>query len=586
MLDRRFIDFISDNYYDEIYDLIKSKLSHNIILNDIDIIFCKLFDKYNTRFYGYITVVGNLSNANYNSDNEFTNNYYVVFEGNFAENTIKLFDMSLEFDEPKYMKGISLDNSFYPYISKEKYNDIAETFIEKYYSEYSTENPIDIKKVVDNIGLKIEHKKLSSNSDIFGKICFADHDEYKKNTIYMDIEAENLFGSGQGSMFFTIVHECVHWFIHRKYFLFQFLFNGNDGNIDCRLKISNNKEIRNIELQADKIASRILMPENDFKTKYFEFCRKYINKSDEAKSMRIVINALVAFYHVSKKAILIRLNDLKYNLVGIYEYIDDRYVEPYIFNDTSYNNNINLSYSISDFEFLKLCMLDEGFRKLIRTNKYTLVDKHVIINDKKFLYNDEFGNTKLNSYARNNIEICCIPFVYEYENINYYHKESISFCRSNNKNKNTISKIYVPDEYYYKNQPSIENFMKDFEFIKDELVNMPGNFGEALKYVMDNRKVTIEKAAELSGLSTRTINRLRNKKEKVSLKSILAIIIGLKLPKTIADDLIKKAGYNNITDRDYLLFYEMIYNLNIVDIDKANELLEGMGKTPLSESEE
>lgn len=64
MLDRRFIDFITDNYYDEIYDLIKSKLSHNIILNDIDIIFCKLFDKHNTRFYGYITVVGNLSKYN------------------------------------------------------------------------------------------------------------------------------------------------------------------------------------------------------------------------------------------------------------------------------------------------------------------------------------------------------------------------------------------------------------------------------------------------------------------------------------------------------------------------------------------
>jgi len=179
-----------------------------------------------------------------------------------------------------------------------------------------------------------------------------------------------------------------------------------------------------------------------------------------------------------------------------------------------------------------------------------------------------------------------MPFEYEYERNNRFYTESISFCRSNNKNDNKISSVNVPDEFFYAKNPTNENFWKDVSFIQDELRNMPANFGDALKRVMKNRHITIEKGSELSRLSPRTINRLRNQNENVSLNSILAIIIGLKLPRSIGDALTEKAGYNLANDREELVFYNLINDLKIFDIDKANELRRSMNKTPLSGRDE
>lgn len=588
MIDRRLLKYLNDEKYEQIYDFINANINEKYNLNEIEVTFCKLFDKFLIEFYGYMTIRANVTNKEYYSENEFDNYYYIIFDGEINKEEVKLYNFKFAYDEPREINGIGLDNSFYPYIHKDNYSKIANDFINRYSKSYSADNPIDIDEVLKNIGLNLKFKKLSEDFKIFGKICLnGDDNEFEKDTIYVDVDAENLYGIGETSMFFTIIHECVHWFIHRKYFLFQSVINKEKNtSIECCFEKSNVEVIRNIEFQANKIASIILMPENDFRKKYFEFCRKYLPAEDEAQSTRFIIDELAIFYHVSKKAVLIQLNNIGYNnLVGIYEFIDDSYVEPYIFNIKNLEKDRNISYSISDFEFLKLYVFNSNFRNYINTGKYTRVDKHIVVNDKNYIYYDEYGNEKLTIYARNNIEKCCIPFEYEYNNSNKYYKESNSFCRTNNKNKENIERIGIPDEYFYSKNPSVENFLKDFIFVKDELEKMPTTFGETIKYVMKNRNITIEQAVERTGLSMRTINRLRSDKEKCSLESILAIIIGLKLPKIIGDELLRKAGYDIRTNNEEFIFYNLIYELKIISIEKANEIRLSMNKSPLSNGE-
>lgn len=59
--------------------------------------------------------------------------------------------------------------------------------------------------------------------------------------------------------------------------------------------------------------------------------------------------------------------------------------------------------------------------------------------------------------------------------------------------------------------------------------NLPYDFGDALKLLMEEREITVEQLAETSGLSEKTISRLRSGENKPSLPTVIAICIGLSL---------------------------------------------------------
>jgi Zn-dependent peptidase ImmA (M78 family) len=70
----------------------------------------------------------------------------------------------------------------------------------------------------------------------------------------------------------TIVHECVHWVLHRKVFELERLYNAEATQIKCMVVggIKDSK-IRtatdNMEWQANSLAPRIQMPINHFQSK-------------------------------------------------------------------------------------------------------------------------------------------------------------------------------------------------------------------------------------------------------------------------------------------------------------------------------
>lgn len=116
--------------------------------------------------------------------------------------------------------------------------------------------------------------------------------------------------------------------------------------------------------------------------------------------------------------------------------------------------------------------------------------------------------------------------------------------------------------------------------------NLPYDFGDALKLLMEERNITIEQLAETSGLSEKTISRLRTGENKPSLPTVIAICIGLSLDPFIAEQLVNIAGYSlggKKTDRAFKLILGVAYSITIFD---ANDFLRKMGLPILNKSRE
>lgn len=116
--------------------------------------------------------------------------------------------------------------------------------------------------------------------------------------------------------------------------------------------------------------------------------------------------------------------------------------------------------------------------------------------------------------------------------------------------------------------------------------NLPYDFGDALKLLMEEREITVEQLAETSGLSEKTISRLRSGENKPSLPTVIAICIGLSLDPFIAEQLVSIAGYSlggKKADRAFKLILGVAYSITIFD---ANDFLKKMGLPILNKNRE
>lgn len=116
--------------------------------------------------------------------------------------------------------------------------------------------------------------------------------------------------------------------------------------------------------------------------------------------------------------------------------------------------------------------------------------------------------------------------------------------------------------------------------------NLPYDFGDALKLLMEEREITVEQLAETSSLSEKTISRLRSGANQPSLPTVIAICIGLSLDPFIAEQLVSIAGYSlggKKADRAFKLILGVAYSITIFD---ANDFLKKMGLPILNKNRE
>ncbi len=111
-----------------------------------------------------------------------------------------------------------------------------------------------------------------------------------------------------------MAHECVHWYKHKNYHLYN-SDSDNQKAVAYRYPIIKKDEcfqnewddVDWMELQANGIAPRILMPVQTFKTAVEQILEE---SGDDSIPQWYVVNQISGLYEVSKQSAEIRMNEL------------------------------------------------------------------------------------------------------------------------------------------------------------------------------------------------------------------------------------------------------------------------------------
>lgn len=141
------------------------------------------------------------------------------------------------------MKEDALSQYLIPYVYSKDLDVHAEKFLKKYCPKaLEHPMPLPIKEVLEAMCLTVHYAPL--HDGIFGRTYFSnstvDIYDQDRNIMSADIERETIlvdpdvfFMRNIGSVNNTIIHECIHWDKHYKFFELQKLINPEFTSISC-----------------------------------------------------------------------------------------------------------------------------------------------------------------------------------------------------------------------------------------------------------------------------------------------------------------------------------------------------------------
>lgn len=513
----------------------------------------------------------------------------------------------------KYNNGKNnrLSEHLVPIISKDQLDDVAEAFLKKYYTEaLATPMAVPAREVAKRMGLDVQEVHITKTCSVFGQTYFSDCEiqyydsaaglykplNVKRGTILVDPNV--YFMRNVGSMNNTIIHECVHWDLHKKFFELEKLYNKEARSISCQVQEGirperNRTPLDWMEWHANSLAPRILMPAKQTRHKIEELIakNKRVLQSDNiADIMESVVFELSEFFEVSRIAAKIRMIDLGYTeAIGVYTFIDDHYISNYAFERSALKNNQTFSIGIQDalYEYA----FNEEFKRLLDSGKYVYIDAHFCINDTKYIRQNENGYEELTDYARQHIDECCLIFdLKARKNNSYgvsYYTECVLF-------RNAVSDTIVEVKYSNSEQNLLtEARAAELKRINQEarqttniLRSLPVTFSGTLMAHMDRLDYTVEFLEGKSLINNKTIQRMRNDDRKQhKLPTVVAICIGLQLNPVLSADLIKKAGHTFRIDEEHIIYQMLLNSYYQNSIYECNEILMANNCKPLCKEE-
>lgn len=607
--DKRFANFIYQKYENKIYYSVLKYVEKFEPKNHINAIYFRFIQfaedeeflnvrEDSLRIKGCIGVDANNTTIDDYKEDGCSAVYYVFFKLNLLDLDNSFVITSVDNCFKNNFK-FKLRNDLLPVLSTNQYDERAELFLKKYYPEYNKNSRVDVNVILERMNLKVVCHKLSQNGTIFGAIAFNDarlpiYDigeepllhPLQKGTIVIDTMANWYLNNEGKSETFTVIHECMHWELHRKYFLAKEIIDSRISLITCdednSSKTIDKDDLRLIEGQANSIASCVIMPKDCINNKYNEFMLNNYNLMYEHTKLELMIDYLTDFYNISKTACKIRLKNLGYNITGIYEYIDNNYVDSY-----RYVKNIapNQSYSISFDDYLLYSFINPKLNDLIINNNMLFVDNHLCVDSVKYI-NKDFDTPRLTPYARDHIDECCLLFTFELcGSSNNYNISDYILCKSKGNAKVRIKG--VNDFIKIKSDCNLDyDSIIDTDKLSLEIKNK--SFAESLSLVMEHYGFTTEKLAEDMHCSGRTIDRLREDDTYTSsFDTIAALTFAMHLPAIISQ-LLREKKYINVfreNQRDWLIYQLMLGNYYYT-IDMVNEILEKKGMKLLKQEKE
>lgn len=537
--------------------------------------------------------------------------------GNLSFNDL---DFIAVYDKCTPAPGRALDDYLVPYTRTSLLDSEGTEILALYFPE-ALEKPcrIDGEELARRMKLQVKYCRLTADCAIRGQMYFEDrtievYDKFNQirqkeipaNTIIVDVTSciDDDLHLKRELINDTLIHECIHADRHRLFYLGQRLYNEEIRCLSCSLpgmragtqidsgyelsksldideavigdaSLSTKSPIDWIEWQANRVTPRIRMPasttEQKIKELYTRSLSRYPNMSQEKRTANVVSD-LAAFFGVSKQSAKIRMIELGYSEAqGVLNFANGAYVENHSFTPGMLSQN--QSFTIGFKDALELFKTSQAFRERINSGCYQYIDGHYCLAESKYVYKRN-GELHLTSYARAHMDECCLVFTIKGSRIEYSYKEG------------TLQKESVTAGIrteFDNNQPAEFDYQTEAKRLSDILYSLPASPCETLKLHMKQRGFTVEELVAKSGVSVRTLKRLRTEPDyQPNRTHLMAICVGLQLEPVLQKDFLAKYGITFTSSPKDVLYEMMLWSMYRQSLSLFNKKLAEYGYPPLS----
>lgn len=623
-----FAAYLEDVYYNQIFSKIKSYLFNNkgrldlstsvvpdpsyVELSDFQIMGISYHESDINRIECKITIraeveISGRGRRDYESDS--TECWLSIPFAATLKNGLKHVNIghASEYSRELFRAEDALTKYLVPYIYAKDLDKHAEKFLERYCPQALKEPmPLPIKEIVEQMGLTVYHAPLPGG--IFGRTYFNDANvEVYGNKACTEIVEKSIspgtvlvnpdvfFMRNIGSVNNTVIHECVHWDKHYKFFELQKLLNPDIQAISCAVVEEYKKkpnqledELSWMEWQANALTPKILIPAKTGKAKLSEILNRlrssFHGHLRNGYIMELAISEFADFFKVSTTAAKIRAVELGFEqAAGVFNFVDGKNYPPFSFQKGSLKKG--QTFIIDRNNIIVESLFNQDLADDFKAGRFIHAGGLFVINDPKYVSIIEDTEPALTEYALEHVDECCLVFdrttrVSSHYDDSFYR---ICFLCRDADSKSFVEAKFNPregkNEDVQKRAREMATIAAEAKRISDILAEVPSSFCGTLDYHIKRRKYTNEKLEERTGISSRMLQDYRNKKDaKPTLQSVLALCIGLNLHPSFSYDLIAKAGYNIMTaSEEFLVYRYLIDNHHMENIFMWNEKLRDAG---------
>ncbi len=473
-----------------------------------------------------------------------------------------------------------LNDYLYNKLTSNKLEDEAYRILETYYSgDYLNGEAISPYVLAENLDLEVTSGIADSTGDILGLLYIprgADRTilsgqmaffEIPKRSIVLDKLTKN-----SNRSYNTIIHECVHYVRHGLFILLQEMYREEvrkklpDISLDdIAMNAREQRVIKEIEWQADRLAPRIQMPEFSVRP-LIEECLSEFRHLNKTASIVKTIRRISTHFNVSLQAAKFRLCELGYtDASGVLNYIAGKRVPDYNITGTIEPYQ---TYTVEPSAIESLCSSNKTFNSYIISRRLIYAEGHVCINHPAYV---DSNTKRLTDYARNNIDKCCVLFT--------LHKR-VTFNYKSGTLQRSDEDSFI--EIEYSEQQILQIFAEADK--SDDLLNhdkLSDQFSVSLSEHMKRTGTTIERLSETSYISEDKIKKLRNSEGyKVTVEEIMAMGIAMHLYPALIYDLMEKAGVSLRRSKRHNYYRTIIDRMYGATIEQCNKALELKGMEP------
>ena len=623
-----FASYLEDVYYNQIFGKIKSYLFNNkgrldlstsvvpdpsyVELSDFQIMGISYHESDINRIECKITIraeveISGRGRRDYESDS--TECWLSIPFAATLKNGLKYVNIghASEYSRELFRAEDALTKYLVPYIYAKDLDKHAEKFLERYCPRaLKKPMPLPIKEIVEQMGLTVYHAPLPGG--IFGRTYFNDANvEVYGNKACTEIVEKSIspgtvlvnpdvfFMRNIGSVNNTVIHECVHWDKHYKFFELQKLLNPDIQAISCAVVEEYKKkpnqledELSWMEWQANALTPKILIPAKTGKAKLSEILNRLRSSFQghlrNGYIMELAISEFADFFKVSTTAAKIRAVELGFEqAAGVFNFVDGKNYPPFSFQKGSLKKG--QTFIIDRNNIIVESLFNQDLADDFKAGRFIHAGGLFVINDPKYVSIIEDTEPALTEYALEHVDECCLVFdrttrVSSHYDDSFYR---ICFLCRDADSKSFVEAKFNPregkNEDVQKRAREMATIAAEAKRISDILAEVPSSFCGTLDYHIKRRKYTNEKLEERTGISSRMLQDYRNKKDaKPTLQSVLALCIGLNLHPSFSYDLIAKAGYNIMTaSEEFLVYRYLIDNHHMENIFMWNEKLRDAG---------